>query len=90
MSSVSIDEDWSALRFRRVDYIKTMTRNIAGAISAAGKEKTTGNCKKRGASDAVAEPPTTVKPVSKAVKRDAAPADPSSKKRKIGGRAAKA
>ncbi len=26
---VAIDEDWSALRFRRVEYIKTMTRSFA-------------------------------------------------------------
>lgn len=41
---VAIDEDWSALRFRRVDQIKTMTRSRT--ISDAGKQKTsqvTGN-----------------------------------------------
>jgi hypothetical protein len=27
--AVAIDEDWSALRFRRVQYIKTMTRSFA-------------------------------------------------------------
>jgi len=25
--AVAIDEDWSALRFRKVEYIKTMSRN---------------------------------------------------------------
>ncbi|MCX6610083.1 MAG: hypothetical protein NTW74_04445 [Acidobacteria bacterium] len=34
---VAIDEDWSALRFRRAEKIKTMTRSRA--ISAAGEEK---------------------------------------------------
>jgi Bacteriocin-protection, YdeI or OmpD-Associated len=34
---VAIDEDWSALRFRRVDYIKTMTRSFA--MTKAGQEK---------------------------------------------------
>lgn len=34
---VAIDEDWSALRFRRAENIKTMTRSRA--ISAAGEEK---------------------------------------------------
>lgn len=34
---VAIDEDWSALRFRRAEYIKTMTRS--SAISDAGKER---------------------------------------------------
>lgn len=39
---VAVDADWSALRFRRADYIKRMTRHPAGAISAAGRGKTTG------------------------------------------------
>jgi hypothetical protein len=34
---VAIDEDWSALRFRRVEFIKTMTRNKKRAISELGK-----------------------------------------------------
>jgi Bacteriocin-protection, YdeI or OmpD-Associated len=34
---VAIDEDWSALRFRRIDFIKTMTRSFA--MSEAGKSK---------------------------------------------------
>ena len=37
---VAIDEDWSALRFRRVEHIKTMTRDPAGALSAAGRQRT--------------------------------------------------
>ncbi|MFN7912909.1 MAG: hypothetical protein ACK5QC_13900 [Bacteroidota bacterium] len=36
---VAIDEDWSALRFRKTEYIKTMTRNESIAISKAGKER---------------------------------------------------
>jgi hypothetical protein len=36
---VAIDEDWSALRFRRVEHIKTMTRSPAHRISKAGKNK---------------------------------------------------
>ena len=43
---VAIDEDWSALRFRRVEHIKSMTRNPRGAISRAGKRKST--VRKRG------------------------------------------
>jgi hypothetical protein len=39
---VAIDEDWSAIRFRRADFIKTMTRGRAHAISAKGKAKATG------------------------------------------------
>ena len=36
---VAVDTDWSALRFRRVEHIKTMARRPAGAISEAGKRK---------------------------------------------------
>jgi hypothetical protein len=36
---VAIDADWSALRFRRVEHIKSMTRSSKGAISSAGKRK---------------------------------------------------
>ncbi len=34
---VAIDEDWSALRFRKVDYIKKMTRSFA--MTEEGKKK---------------------------------------------------
>lgn len=34
---VAIDEDWSALRFRRIGFIKTMTRSFA--MSEEGKKK---------------------------------------------------
>ncbi|MBX2947561.1 MAG: hypothetical protein KF725_17155 [Cyclobacteriaceae bacterium] len=34
---VAIDEDWSALRFRRVEYIKKMTRGFA--MTKVGKDK---------------------------------------------------
>lgn len=34
---VAIDEDWSALRFRRVEFIKKMTRSFA--MTEAGREK---------------------------------------------------
>ena len=34
---VAIDDDWSALRFRRVTFIKTMTRSFA--ITDEGKER---------------------------------------------------
>jgi len=36
--AVAIDEDWTALRFRKVEYIKTMTRKF-GALSEKGREK---------------------------------------------------
>ena len=36
---VAIDADWSALRFRRVEHIRSMTRNPAAAISKAGRRK---------------------------------------------------
>ncbi len=37
---VAIDEDWSALRFRRTEHIKSLTRNNAMAISPEGKRRT--------------------------------------------------
>ncbi len=37
---VAIDEDWTALRFRKAEYIKTMKRNPEGAISTTGKKRT--------------------------------------------------
>jgi hypothetical protein len=36
---VSIDDDWSALRFKKVDFIKKMTRSSLGALSEKGKAK---------------------------------------------------
>ena len=36
---VAIDQDWSALRFRRPEFIKTMNRNPDGAISRVGRTK---------------------------------------------------
>ena len=38
---VSIDEDWSALRFRREEHIKRMTRAKEMAMSEKGKARTT-------------------------------------------------
>jgi hypothetical protein len=35
---VAVNEDWSALRFRRVEYIKALTRQF-GTLSEAGKKK---------------------------------------------------
>lgn len=35
--AIAIDEDWSALRFRQVENIKTMTRSFA--MTEAGKQK---------------------------------------------------
>jgi hypothetical protein len=37
---VAIDADWSALRFRRVEFVKTMTRDASGALTEAGKRRT--------------------------------------------------
>lgn len=39
---VAIDEDWSALRFRRTEHIKSLTRNPKMAISKAGQKRTQG------------------------------------------------
>ena len=40
---VAIDEDWSAVRFRRVEFIKTMNRDVSGAMTRAGKARTSKN-----------------------------------------------
>ncbi len=39
---VAIDDDWSALRFRRVDYIKTLTRSKDFALTETAKKRTSG------------------------------------------------
>jgi hypothetical protein len=39
---VAIDEDWSAVRFRRAEFIKTLTRGKQHAMSAQGKAKAKG------------------------------------------------
>jgi hypothetical protein len=36
---VAIDEDWSAMRFRRVEYIATLRRDPSRAMSARGKAR---------------------------------------------------
>jgi hypothetical protein len=36
---IAIDEDWSALRFRRAGFIKAMTRDPARAMSAEGSRR---------------------------------------------------
>jgi hypothetical protein len=38
---VAIDEDWSALRFRRVEFIQTMTRDKKRAMTKQGKQRAT-------------------------------------------------
>lgn len=38
VQQVAIDDDWSALRFRKVQYIKSLSRKFA-ALSAEGKRK---------------------------------------------------
>ncbi len=38
---VAIDEDWSALRFRKVAFIKTITRRESHALTKAAKERAT-------------------------------------------------
>ncbi|MCL4860102.1 MAG: hypothetical protein KJZ93_11875 [Caldilineaceae bacterium] len=37
---IAIDEDWSALRFRRVEFIRSMKRNPSRASSSQGKRRT--------------------------------------------------
>ncbi len=38
---VAIDEDWSALRFRRAEYISTLRRDPSRALSERGKARAT-------------------------------------------------
>jgi hypothetical protein len=37
---VTLDDDWSALRFRRPEHIRSMERDARRAMSARGKERT--------------------------------------------------
>jgi hypothetical protein len=37
---VAIDEDWSALRFRRVEHVKSLQRDPSRALSETGKART--------------------------------------------------
>ena len=37
---IAVDEDWSALRFRRVEFIKSMKRDASRAMSGTGKTRT--------------------------------------------------
>ncbi len=39
VSLVSVDDDWSALRFRKVDFIKTMNRRAEMTLSKEGRKK---------------------------------------------------
>ena len=39
VSMVSIDDDWSAFRFRKPDFIKTLNRRESMAMSESGKSK---------------------------------------------------
>jgi hypothetical protein len=36
---VAIDADWSALRFRRTEFIKSLTRDASRALSASGRKR---------------------------------------------------
>ncbi len=38
--SVAVDEDWSAVRFRKVEFIRVMKRSAGFAMSEEGKKKT--------------------------------------------------
>lgn len=44
---IAIDEDWSAVRFRRAEFIKTMKRGAEHAMTAVGKAKARASNKKR-------------------------------------------
>ena len=36
---VAVDDDWSAIRFRRIEFIKTMKRDPKRALTAQGRKK---------------------------------------------------
>jgi hypothetical protein len=40
--AVAIDEDWSGLRVRRVEFIKAMKRSRSATLTSAGRRKATG------------------------------------------------
>ncbi len=40
---VAIDEDWSALRFRRVEFIKKLTRDAKRTLTRAGRTRVAGS-----------------------------------------------
>lgn len=42
---VAVDEDWSALRFRRAEFIKSMKRDASRAMSERGKARTSKNAR---------------------------------------------
>jgi hypothetical protein len=59
---VAIDEDWSAVRFRRADFIKSLTRGVEHTISARGKAKARAGAK--GASRARSQTTSSAKAVA--------------------------
>jgi len=40
---VAIDDDWSALRFRRVEFVRTMSRDTTRATTPQGKARVSDN-----------------------------------------------
>jgi hypothetical protein len=78
---VAIDEDWSALRFRRAEHIKQLTRAPQAALSAEGKARP------RAAKPAkpAAKAAKAAKPAAKAAK----PAKPAAKAAKPGAKVPK-
>lgn len=43
VTMVAVDDDWSALRFRKVDFIKTMKRRESMLLSKEAKERRSGD-----------------------------------------------
>jgi hypothetical protein len=43
VSQIALDENWSALRFRKLSYIKKLTRRKSMALSQEAKNRTSGN-----------------------------------------------
>jgi hypothetical protein len=92
---VAIDADWSAVRFRRAEFIKTMTRGVEWAGSAVGREKAAASArvrqkaparkasaKKASAKKASAKKASAKKPVAKKASARKASQKPSRSKRR--------
>lgn len=85
---VAIDDDWSALRFRRVEHVTKLTRDPVRAGSAAGKERAAA-AKGEGAQSRPAKTKPAAKKQPAAAKQPAAKKQPAAAKQQTA-RAAKA
>uniref|UniRef100_A0A7S3M9J2 Uncharacterized protein n=1 Tax=Spumella elongata TaxID=89044 RepID=A0A7S3M9J2_9STRA len=73
VSNISIDENWSALRFRKVEHIKTMIRLSCGTISVVGKKRTADNKGPAGRAEVEAKKVRATKEVDQPVQKQLKP-----------------